>query len=52
MTPIVIKMEEAVKHYSIKRRTGSRTSVLDNDVELKYWPHPAHVVTIKEVTDN
>jgi hypothetical protein len=25
---------------------------LDNDVELKYWPHPADAVTIKEVADN
>jgi ribonuclease HI len=25
---------------------------LDSDVELKYWPHPADAVTIKEVAGN
>ena len=52
MTPIIIKLEEAVKRYNIKRRFGDRTFELDYDVELKYWPHLAEAVTIKEVADN
>ena len=31
MAPIIIEMEEAVKHYSIKKRTGSHTFLLVND---------------------
>ena len=38
MTPIIIKMEEAIKYYSIKKRTGSHTFVLDNDVEVLASP--------------
>jgi hypothetical protein len=52
MTPIIITLEEAIKHYNIKKRIGSHTFVLDNNAELKYWPHPADTVTITEVTDN
>jgi ribonuclease HI len=48
----IIKLEEVVKRYRIKKSTGSHTFVLDNDVELKYWPHPADAVTIKEVAGN
>ena len=50
MTPIIIKLEEVVKRYNIKRRLG--TYELDYDVELKYWPHSADAVTIKEVAGN
>ena len=49
MTPIIIKLEEVVKRYRIKERTGNRTIELDHEVEFKYWPHPADVVTIDEV---
>ena len=52
MTPIIIKLEEVVKRYDIKRRLGNRTFELDYDVELKNWPHPAETVTIKEVAGN
>jgi len=46
MTPVIIKLEEAVKQYSIRKRKGSQTHVLDNDVELKNWPQPADAVKI------
>jgi len=52
MTPIIIKLEEVVKCYNIKGRLGDRTFELDSEVELKYWPHPADAVTIKEVAGN
>jgi hypothetical protein len=51
MTPIIIKTQEAVKHYSIKERKGNQTYVIGNDVEFKDWPHPADTVIIKEVED-
>jgi hypothetical protein len=48
MTPI-IKLAEVVKHYNIKEKTVNCSFELDSNVELKYWPHMADPVTIKEV---
>ena len=45
MSPIIIKLEEVVKRYNIRRKSGNRTLELDHDVVLKYWLHPADVVT-------
>ena len=52
MALIIIELEEMVKHYKIKEKLGNRTFELDSDVELKYWPHPADAVTIKEEAGN
>ena len=49
MTPIILKLEEVVKRYTINRGRGNCTTELDHDVEFQYWPHLAEVVTIKEV---
>ena len=49
MTPIILKLEEVVKSYTINRGRGNCTIELDHDVEFQYWPHLAEVVTIKEV---
>jgi hypothetical protein len=51
MTSIIIETEEVVKHYSIKKRRGKQTYVIDNDVGFEDWPHPADAVIIKEVKD-
>jgi ribosomal protein L5 len=51
MTPIVIKTEEAVKQYNIRKGKGSQTHLIDREVELKNWPHPADVVRIIEVKE-
>jgi hypothetical protein len=48
MTPIIIKTEEAVKKYNTRRRKGSQSQLIDKEVELKTWPHPADVVKIVE----
>jgi hypothetical protein len=48
MTPIIIKTEEAVKQYNIIKGKGSQTLLIDREVELKNWPHPADVVKIIE----
>jgi ribonuclease HI len=48
MTPIIIKTEEAVKQQNIRKRKGSQSQLIDREVELKNWPHPADVVKIIE----
>jgi ribonuclease HI len=48
MIPIIIKTEEAVKQYIIRKGKGSQTHLFDSEVELKNWPHPADVVKIIE----
>ena len=35
MTPIIIKLEEVVKRYNTKGKSGNHTFELDSDVELK-----------------
>jgi hypothetical protein len=50
--PIIIKLVEVVECYKVKEKTASHSFELDSDVELKYWPHPADAVTIREVADN
>jgi hypothetical protein len=51
ITPIIIKTEEAVKQYSVRKGKGSQTQELDTVVDLKEWPHPADCVTITEAKD-
>ena len=51
MTAVVIKTEEAVKQYSIRKGKGSQTQLIDREVELKNWPHPADAVNIIEVEE-
>ena len=46
--PIIIKTVEAVKQYNIRKGKGSQTQLLDSEVELKNWPHPAEAVKITE----
>ena len=51
MTTIIIKTEEAVKQYTIRKSKGNQSHVFDNDVVLKDWPHPADAVKITVVKD-
>jgi hypothetical protein len=48
MPRIFIKTEEAVKQHSIRKRKGGQTQLIDREVELKNWPHPADVIKIIE----
>ena len=48
MTPIIIKTEEAVKQYYIRKMEGSLSQLIDREVELNNWPHPVDVVKIIE----
>jgi hypothetical protein len=43
MKSIIIRTEEAVKLYNISKRNGNQTQLIDREVELKNWPHPADV---------
>ena len=48
-TPIIIiKSEEVVKQYIISKGKGSQTQLIDRELELKNWPHPADAVKITE----
>jgi ribonuclease HI len=48
MIPIIIKIKKAVKQYTIRKGKGSQTHLVDSEVELKNWPHPADAVKITE----
>jgi len=50
-TPIIIRMEEAVKQYFLRKGKGAQTQSIDLDVERKNWPHPADVFKIIEVKE-
>jgi len=40
-TPIILKIEGAVRIYNLKKGRENQTQALDRDVDLKYWQHPA-----------
>jgi len=42
-TPIIIRMEEAVKQYFLRKGKGTLTQSVDLEVEPKNWSHPAEV---------
>jgi len=42
-TPIIIRTEEAVKQYFLRKGKGNLTQSIDLEVEPKNWPHPAEV---------
>jgi ribonuclease HI len=48
MTPIIIKSEEAVKQYNVRKGNVLHSHKFDQEVELKNWTHAADVVKIKE----
>ena len=52
MTPIIIKIEEAVKQYNIRKRKGIQTHLIDREVKLNNWPHPAYVARIIEYNEH
>ena len=42
-TPIIIRTEEGVKQYFLRKGKGILTQSIDLEVEPKIWPHPADV---------
>jgi hypothetical protein len=41
-TPIIIKMEEAVKIYNARKTKASHSQEMDNTLDYKDWPHPSN----------
>ena len=50
-TPIIIRTEEAVNHYFLRKGKGALAQSIDLEVERKNWPHPADVVAFIEVKE-
>ena len=48
MTPITLKLEEAVTRYTFRDTQQQQTRNLDQDVEYRNWPHPAKAIAIIE----
>jgi hypothetical protein len=51
-TPVLLKIEEAVKIYNLKKGRGNQTHAIDREVELKYWQHPADEAKILEADEH
>jgi ribonuclease HI len=47
-TPILLKIEEAVRIYNLKKGRENQTHAIDREVEFKYWQHPADEAKILE----
>ena len=48
MTPIILTIKETVTQYTFRDTQQQQARNLDQDVEYKYWPHPAKAVSIEE----
>jgi hypothetical protein len=48
MTPIITRTEQEVKQYTFRKGKEDHTQFIDQEVELKNWRHPAHMVTISK----
>jgi hypothetical protein len=46
LTPIAIKIEEAAKPYQLTRGSRKEKTMIDHDVGVKHWLHPAETTTI------
>jgi hypothetical protein len=51
-TPILLKTEEAVRIYNLKKGRGNQTHAIDREVEFKYWQHPADEAKILEADEH
>jgi hypothetical protein len=51
-TPIVLKIEEAIRIYNLKKGRGNQTHAVDREVELKYRQHPADESKILEADEH
>ena len=41
LTPIAIKIEEAIQFYELTRDNTKEEALVDGDMGFKYWHHPA-----------
>jgi late competence protein required for DNA uptake (superfamily II DNA/RNA helicase) len=51
-TSILLKTEEAVGIYNLKKGRGNQTHAIDREVKLKYWQHPADEAKILEADEH
>jgi hypothetical protein len=49
MTPIITKLSELVKQYSLRDKLQNQDINFDHDAEYRLWPHPARAATITEI---
>ena len=52
VSPIIIKMHDAVQKYIVRKGKGSHTHLFDSEIELKNWPHTAEGVKITGSKEN
>jgi len=45
LTPIAIKIEETIQFYEYVRGSTREKTLVDSDMEVKYWHHPAETIT-------
>ena len=45
LTPIAIKIEETIQFYEYIRGSTRKKTLVDSDMEVKYWHHPAETIT-------
>ena len=51
LSPIAIKIEETLQFYEYIRRSTKEEALVDSDMGVKYWHHPAETITfLKEDT--
>jgi hypothetical protein len=43
LTSISIKIEEVIQFYEITRGSTKEEALVDRDVGVKYWQHPAEI---------
>jgi hypothetical protein len=44
LTPITIKLEEMAKLYQLTKGSPNKNVIVDNDMEVKHWQHPANAI--------
>jgi guanylate kinase len=50
LTPIAIKVEEAFQFYQLTRGNTKEEALVDGDMGVNYWHHPAEKITV--LTEN
>ena len=44
MTPIAIKIEEAIELYQLTNGNTNKEAKVDNNIGFKHWQHPADTI--------
>jgi len=45
LTPIAIKIDEESQFYQLTKGSTKEEALVDRDMEVKYWHHPAETIT-------